>query len=244
MSRGVHFTPEGYCLKQLKVRNATALCLAVSDVVLVVNDASGREFNPFQLHGAFESFFNLLHITATLETKLRPAKFIIVDLCREGAAYRNTLNEAAPVLLRQVNESIGKDRCLKLVWSNYELQYTRRDLSFSKSSAQALEALRTDITTSTPRFTRATWCAFMQASWDRITEGRMPTIETAVALFRDRIERRKTEMLNRIQTASLQDLYNCSVLNDAQDALEREVDVLPSWVALDPAHSDVTLSRE
>eukprot|EP01053_Blabericola_migrator_P004890 Blabericola_migrator_1__4889@NODE_2556_length_2615_cov_20_197017_g1597_i0_p1_GENE_NODE_2556_length_2615_cov_20_197017_g1597_i0NODE_2556_length_2615_cov_20_197017_g1597_i0_p1_ORF_typecomplete_len206_score25_16DUF4795/PF16043_5/0_052_NODE_2556_length_2615_cov_20_197017_g1597_i012101827 len=58
-----------------------------------------------------------------------------------------------------------------------------------------------------------------------------------------RIQDCQTEMLRRIRAASFQDLYNCSVLNEAQDALEREVYNLPSWVAKSLAHSLATPLR-
>eukprot|EP01053_Blabericola_migrator_P005136 Blabericola_migrator_1__5135@NODE_2652_length_2491_cov_12_854373_g1662_i0_p1_GENE_NODE_2652_length_2491_cov_12_854373_g1662_i0NODE_2652_length_2491_cov_12_854373_g1662_i0_p1_ORF_typecomplete_len538_score59_28DUF4054/PF13262_6/0_059_NODE_2652_length_2491_cov_12_854373_g1662_i05072120 len=240
-------------------KSAATLCLAVSDVVVLVGSSHrGETFSPLNIRGIYETFLNLLHITATLETELRPAKFVSVDFYTSAVSDRKGSKEAVPALLSKVNASIRGDRHLNITWSNHILENGyERSYPTVTSPAHVLEALRMDVATGTPRFTRATWGMFVQVSWGRIKEGRMPTIVTALALFRDRIQNRKTEIFSGIQMASPQDLYDCSALNDAQglaivtkslhlltDALEKEIDVVPSWVALDPAHSRVTLLRD
>eukprot|EP01053_Blabericola_migrator_P005520 Blabericola_migrator_1__5519@NODE_2816_length_2322_cov_33_959645_g1766_i0_p2_GENE_NODE_2816_length_2322_cov_33_959645_g1766_i0NODE_2816_length_2322_cov_33_959645_g1766_i0_p2_ORF_typecomplete_len151_score15_87Vac_Fusion/PF02346_16/1_2e03Vac_Fusion/PF02346_16/0_74_NODE_2816_length_2322_cov_33_959645_g1766_i012031655 len=149
-----------------------------------------------------------------------------------------------PCLLRKVNCLISKHRRLGMPWSNHWVEHRSCGQNvYDASHSEACE-FREAITSSTSRFTKATWEGFVQASWGRLAAGNEPTIAEALPLFHDRIQTRETEMLRRVRTASPQDLHKCSVLNEAQDALEREIDTLPGWVTLDPAHSRVTLLRK
>eukprot|EP01053_Blabericola_migrator_P003787 Blabericola_migrator_1__3786@NODE_2138_length_3220_cov_8_113225_g1354_i0_p1_GENE_NODE_2138_length_3220_cov_8_113225_g1354_i0NODE_2138_length_3220_cov_8_113225_g1354_i0_p1_ORF_typecomplete_len136_score25_55_NODE_2138_length_3220_cov_8_113225_g1354_i016422049 len=106
-----------------------------------------------------------------------------------------------------------------------------------------VELMRKLVKPSTHRFTETNWAAFVLSTWKVLTEGRMPTPDTAVTGMLDWIRNREENMVVQLQKASIGSLYNCTVLNEAQAVLTKELEVLARWLDADQVGHGSSLQK-
>eukprot|EP01053_Blabericola_migrator_P006959 Blabericola_migrator_1__6958@NODE_3525_length_1708_cov_9_035344_g2190_i0_p1_GENE_NODE_3525_length_1708_cov_9_035344_g2190_i0NODE_3525_length_1708_cov_9_035344_g2190_i0_p1_ORF_typecomplete_len200_score22_35_NODE_3525_length_1708_cov_9_035344_g2190_i0305904 len=187
-----------------QIEKAVRLCFATSDVVIVAIRSWAPKPNIQDVNRTCTSLFNVLKIMATLEPRLQPSTKIVASLqCFQTP-------EVMRLMIQQTSSRVEGLATWTHCHLNDDLKGCHPD---------DVELMRGLIKPNMHRFIETNWAAFVLSTWKVLTEGRMPTPDTAVTGILDWIRNREENMAVQLQKASIQTLYNCTVLNEAQGSV-------------------------